>query len=133
MAQTPHNRVHLFRLQILIIDGGLHVLRNIIDQKLTVHGITLSACLNNEKASITHLKRRGVITQAQYDILFPTGGQAPATSEMDFTLIVCLLRCLKCFGLNKKFDWNTKPIATDVTIEADIYRLKAYRNKVSMP
>jgi hypothetical protein len=133
MAQKPDNRVHLFRLQIIIIDGGLLVLRNIIDQTLTAYGLTLSACLNNEKATIARLKSRAVITQSQYDILFPTGGQAPTTSEMDFTLIVCLLRCLKCFGLNKKFDWNTKPISTDLTVEADIYRLKAYRNEGSMP
>ncbi|XP_060587187.1 E3 ubiquitin-protein ligase DZIP3-like isoform X2 [Ruditapes philippinarum] len=130
MAQKPDNRVHLFRLQIIIIDGGLLVLRHIIDQTLTAQGVTLSTCLNNEKATITRLKSRGVITQVQHDILFPTGGQAPTTSEMDFTLIICLLRCLKCFGLNKKFDWNTKPISTDLTIEADICRLKAYRNEI---
>jgi hypothetical protein len=133
MAQKPDNRVNLFRLQIIIIDGGLLVLRNIIDKTLTDQGITLSACLNNEKGTITRLKNRGVITQVQYDILFPTGGQSPTTSEMDFTLIICLLRCLKCFGLNKKFDWNTKPISTDLTVEADICRLKACRNEVSMP
>ncbi|XP_060598724.1 uncharacterized protein LOC132752419 [Ruditapes philippinarum] len=130
MAQKPDNRVHLFRLQIIIIDGGLLVLRNLIDQILTAKGITLSACLNNEKAIITRLKSSGVITQVQYDTLFPTGRQAPTTSEMDFTLIICLLRCLKCFGLNKKFDWKTKPISTDLTVEADICRLKAYRNEI---
>lgn len=130
MAQTPDNRVHLFRLQMFVIDGGLLVLRNIIDQTLTAKGITLSVCLNNEKETIVSLKSRGVITQAQYDILFPTGGQAPTTSEMDFTLIICLLRCLKSFGLNEEFDWNTKPISTDLTVEADICRLKAYRNQI---
>ncbi|XP_060553940.1 E3 ubiquitin-protein ligase DZIP3-like [Ruditapes philippinarum] len=124
------NRVHLFRLQIIIIDGGLLVLRNIIDQTLTAQGVTLSACLKNEKATIARLKSRGVITQVQHDILFPTGGQAPTTSQMDFTLIICLLRCLKCFGLNKKFDWNTEPISTDLTVEADICRLKDYRNEI---
>jgi hypothetical protein len=132
MAQKPDNRVHLFRLQIIIIDGSLLVLRNIIDQTLTALGVTLSACLNNEKATITLLKRHGVITQVQHDLLFPTDGQTPTTSEMDFKLIICLLRYLKCFGLNKKFDWNTKPISTDLTIKADICRLKAYRSEVSM-
>ncbi|XP_060558024.1 uncharacterized protein LOC132718341 [Ruditapes philippinarum] len=130
MAQKPDNRANLFRLQIIIIDGGLLVLRNMIDQNLLAQGVTLSACLNNGKATITRLKSRGVITQVQYDLLFPTGGHVPTTSEMDFTLIVCLLRCLKCFGLNKKFDWNTTPISGDLTVEADICRLKAYRNQI---
>ncbi|XP_060553396.1 E3 ubiquitin-protein ligase DZIP3-like [Ruditapes philippinarum] len=128
---TSKNRVYLFRLQILIIDGGLLVLRNILDQTLASKGITLSVCLNQEKPTITRLKSRGNITQVQYDQLFPTVARVPTSSDMDITLIICLLRSLKCFGLNKKFDWNTTPKSTDVTIEADMYRLKAFRNKIS--
>ncbi|XP_060561755.1 E3 ubiquitin-protein ligase DZIP3-like [Ruditapes philippinarum] len=131
LTQTAENRVYLFRLQILIIDGGLMVLRNILDQTLTAKGLTLNVCLNQEKFAVTRLKSRGIITQVQYDQLFPAVGQVPTTSDMDITLIICLLRCLKCFGLNKKFDWNATPIPTDVTVEADICRLKAFRNQIS--
>jgi hypothetical protein len=131
LTPTAKNRIYLFRLQILIIDGGLLVLRNILDQSLTAKGITLSVCLNQEMATITKLKSRGVITQVQYDQLFPTVGQVPITSTMDITLIICLLRYLKFFGLNKKFDWKAMPLSTDVTVEADICRLKAFRNRVS--
>jgi hypothetical protein len=129
--QTPDNRIFLFRLQILVIDGGLLVLRNIMDQSLTSQCITFSACLNLEKSTITRLKSRGVITQVQYDVLFPAGGKVPISSDLDITLIICLLRNLKCFGLNKKFDWRATPAPTDVTMEADICRLKDFRNKVS--
>ncbi|XP_060557885.1 uncharacterized protein LOC132718254 [Ruditapes philippinarum] len=129
--QTTDNRVFLFRLQILVIDGGLLVLRNILDQSLTSQCITFSACLNQEKSTITHLKSRGVITQVQYDVLFPASGKVPTSSDLDITLIICLLRNLKCFGLNKKFDWRVTPAPTDVTIEADIRRLKDFRNKIS--
>ncbi|XP_060578372.1 uncharacterized protein LOC132735446 isoform X1 [Ruditapes philippinarum] len=129
--QTPDNRIFLFRLQILVIDGGLLVLRNILDQSLTSQCITFSACLNQEKSTITRLKSRGVITQVQYDVLFPAGGKVPTSSDLDITLIICLLRNLKCFGLNKKFDWRTAPAQTDVSIEADIWRLKDFRNKIS--
>ncbi|XP_060558595.1 uncharacterized protein LOC132718913 [Ruditapes philippinarum] len=129
--QTLDNREFLFRLQILIIDGGLLVLRNLLDRSLTSQRITLSACLNQEKPTITHLKRRGVITQVQYDVLFPAGGNVPTSSDLDITLIICLLRNLKCFGLNKKFDWSATPAPTDVSKEADICRLKVFRNKIS--
>ncbi|XP_060602274.1 uncharacterized protein LOC132755426, partial [Ruditapes philippinarum] len=132
MSHKPENRINLFRLQILIIDGGLLVLRSLIDQTLTAQGITLSACLNQGKPTITHLKNKGVITQEQYDILFPTDGHVPTTSEMDLTLIfIFLLRCLRCFGLNRNFDWKASLISTDVSIEADICRLKAHRNDIS--
>jgi hypothetical protein len=126
----PENHVNLFRLQIIIIDGGLLVVRNIFDQTLAAQGITLSSCLNQERTTITRLRTRGIITQEQYDVLFPTDGKAPTTSEMDFTLIICLLGCLKCFGL-KEFDWSGTPIPSDVTVEADICRLKYYRHEVS--
>ncbi|XP_060594857.1 uncharacterized protein LOC132749169, partial [Ruditapes philippinarum] len=129
--QTPDNRIFLFRLQILVIDGGLLVLRNILDQSLTSQCITFSACLNKEHSTITNLKSRGVITQVQYDVLFPAGGKVPTSSDLDITLIICLLRNLKCFGLNRKFDWRATPAPTDVTMEADIWRLKDFRNKIS--
>ena len=131
MSQTPENRVHLFRLQILLIDGGLLVLRNILDQTLKVQGKTLGACLSQEKATITRLRSQGHITQVQYSTLFPSGGQVPNLADLDITLIICLLRNIRCFGLNTKFDWKTAPLSSDVSLEADIWRLKNYRNQVT--
>ncbi|XP_053378311.1 uncharacterized protein LOC128548044 [Mercenaria mercenaria] len=126
------NRVYLFRLQVLIIDGGLLVLRNILDQKLNAQNISLSICLSQEKPTITRLKGQKTITQVQYDLLYPApGGQPPSTADFDITLIICLLRNLKCCGFNRKFNWNVIPNASDKSIEADIYRLKFYRNEMS--
>ncbi|XP_060553269.1 uncharacterized protein LOC132714402 [Ruditapes philippinarum] len=128
-AQASDNRIYLFRLQILIIDGGLTVLRNYVDQILTAKSMTLSACLAKENTTITRLRGRGTITKAQYALLFPSGGNI-STSDLDITLIICLLRNLKCFGLNSKFNWNTQPGQNDLSIEADMYRLKSYRNEM---
>ncbi|XP_060589551.1 uncharacterized protein LOC132744788 [Ruditapes philippinarum] len=129
LAQAVDNRVFLFRLQILIIDGGLTVLRNYVDHELLAQSITLSGCLANEKATIQFLKGRGLITQVQYDLLFPPSGTV-STSDLDITLTICLMRNLKCFKLNKKFNWNIPPIQSDTSIEADICRLKNYRNEI---
>ncbi|XP_053388232.1 uncharacterized protein LOC128551407 [Mercenaria mercenaria] len=125
------NRVYLFRLQMLIIDGGLLVLRNILDQKLNVQNISLGTCLSQENSTITRMKGQKMITQVQYDLLYPAGGQLPSTADFDITLIICLLRNLKCCGLNRKFNWNVIPNASDLSMEADIYRLKLYRNEIS--
>ncbi|XP_060589553.1 uncharacterized protein LOC132744789 [Ruditapes philippinarum] len=128
-AQASDNRIFLFRLQMLIIDGGLAVLRNYVDQELSAQSITLSGCLANEKTTIKLLKGRGIITQVQYDLLYPTSGTV-STLELDITLIICLMRNLKCFKLNKKFNWNISPGQSDTSIEADICRLKNYRNEI---
>jgi molybdopterin biosynthesis enzyme MoaB len=113
---------------MLIIDGGLQILRNIIDKKL--QNVSLSAFLQQERSTITKLRSRGIITQVQYDLLFPSGGSGPATTDLDITLIICLLRNIKSFGLNKNFQWNSIPPQGDTSVEADISRLKIYRNEV---
>jgi hypothetical protein len=128
-AQASDNRIFLFRLQMLIIDGGLAVLRNYVNQELSAQSITLIGCLANEKTTIKLLKGRGIITQVQYDLLFPSSGTV-STSDLDITLIICLMRNLKCFKLNKRFNWNISPGQSDTSIEADICRLKNYRNEV---
>jgi hypothetical protein len=129
-TQAVDNRVFLFRLQILIIDGGLTVLRNYVEQELSSQSITLSGCLANERTTINVLKGRGIITQVQYDLLFPSSGTV-STSDLDITLIICLMRNLNCFKLNKTFNWKIPPVQSDTSIEADICRLKNYRNEVS--
>ncbi|XP_060578466.1 uncharacterized protein LOC132735527 [Ruditapes philippinarum] len=128
-SMTQQNRCRLLRLQMLIIDGGLQILRNILDTKLK--NVSLSAFLQQERSTITKLRTRGIITQVQYDLLFPSVGIGPTTTDLDITLIICLLRNIKTFGLNKNFQWNTIPTQGDTTVEADISRLKIYRNEVS--
>ncbi|XP_060596605.1 uncharacterized protein LOC132750611 [Ruditapes philippinarum] len=128
-AKAQQNRCRLFRLQMLIIDGGLQILRNIFDKKLK--NVSLSAFLQKERSTITKLRSRGIITQVQYDLLFPSGGSGPATTDLDITLIICLLRNIKSFGLNKNFQWNSIPAQGDTSVEADISRLKMYRNELS--
>ncbi|XP_060569389.1 uncharacterized protein LOC132727812 [Ruditapes philippinarum] len=128
-AQIADNRIFLFRLQMLIIDGGLAVLRHYVDQELSAQSITLSGCLANERTTCKLLKGRGIITQVQYDLLYPSSGTV-LTSDLDITLIICLMRNLKCFKLNSKFNWNIPPIQNDTSIEADIFRLKKHRNAI---
>ncbi|XP_060556284.1 uncharacterized protein LOC132716954 [Ruditapes philippinarum] len=113
--QSPDNRVHMFRLQMLIMDGGLLVFRNIVDKTLADKGMTLSECLDNEKSTIETLKRQRIINQFQYKILFPHG-KNPATTDMDITLLMCLLRNLDLFS------------SID---EADLNLLRNSRNKLS--
>ncbi|XP_060563022.1 uncharacterized protein LOC132722531 [Ruditapes philippinarum] len=130
-GRIADNRIFLFRLQMLIIDGGLTCLRNYVDQKLAAQSLTLSACLINEKAQINFLKGRKIITQVQYDLLYPSPSSGTvSTSDLDITLIICLMRNLKCFNLNTKFKWDTQPAQNDTSIEADICRLKFFRNEI---
>lgn len=122
------NRECLFRLQTLVIDGGTEVLRNVFDQRLL--GVALGVFLANEKKTIKILKQQNIITKAQYNLLYPPSGQPPTSTDFDITLIICLLRNLLSFGLNQNYTWNVPPKPTDASLEADLCRLKDFRNEV---
>ncbi|XP_053381671.1 uncharacterized protein LOC123533711 [Mercenaria mercenaria] len=128
-AQVSQNRVYLFRLQTLIIDGGTTVVRNIFDEKSA--NVPLNIILHNEKTTINRLRASKTITQTQFDLLYPQSGQSPTTADFDLTLSICLLRNLKCCGLNKHFVWNAMPQAGDTSLEADICRLRMFRNEIA--
>ncbi|XP_045184092.2 uncharacterized protein LOC123542349 [Mercenaria mercenaria] len=129
-AQPSQNRVHLFRLQTLIIDGGTAVVRNIIDQKSS--NVPFNVFLSQEKTSVNTLRARKIITMAQYKLLYPQGGnRPPAISDIDLTLATCLLRSLKSFGLNTKYNWSATPQQTDSSLEADLCRLRNTRNEIA--
>ncbi|XP_045184200.2 uncharacterized protein LOC123542409 [Mercenaria mercenaria] len=128
-VQPSQNRVHLFRLQTLIIDGGTTVVRNIIDQKSS--NVPLNVLLHQEKTSVNTLRASKVITLAQYKLLYPKGGNPPSISDIDLTLATCLLRSLNCFGLNTTFNWSATPQQTDTSVEADLCRLRNIRNEIA--
>lgn len=126
---TYSDREFLFRLQTLIIDGGTEVLRNIFDQRL--QNQPLNVVLAREKTNINRLRGQKTITQTQYDLLYPPCGHPPASSDFDISLISCLLRNLPSLKLNQNYKWNVLPKTTDISIEANLCRLKGFRNKVS--
>lgn len=122
------NRECLFRLQTLIVDGGTEVIRNLFDQRL--HGAVLKVFLAKEKNTLKILKQQKIITKTQYDFLYPPSGQTPSSADFDITLIICLLRNIPSLGLNHSFLWNVPPLPADLSLEADLCRLKGFRNEV---
>ncbi|XP_053379315.1 uncharacterized protein LOC123526877 [Mercenaria mercenaria] len=128
-AQPSQDRVHLFRLQTLIIDGCTTVIRNIIHQKS--YNVPFNVFLSHEKTAVNTLRARKTITKAQYNLLYPQGGNPPSITDIDLTLATCLLRNLKSFGLNTKYNWSGTPQQTDTSLEADLCRLRIARNEVA--
>lgn len=126
---TNINREFLFRLQTLIIDGGTEVIRNMFDQRL--QNKPLNVVLAQEKTIVNRLRGQKTITQAQYDLLYPSGGQIPSIADFDITLTICLLRNLPSLGLNMNYKWFVPPQPTDMSVEADLLRLRGFRNEVS--
>ena len=95
-----------------------------------IHAPTnLHTVLAGNKATIQTLRTKGVINANQWGKLFPTISTSVSLAHFDITLLMVLLRNL-CGLTSPATGWDKLPAVTDVSREADIARVKYYRNTV---
>ena len=103
------------------------VLRKIFDR---CHpSANLQANLNANYGILYNLLRRRVLHQPQWDLLFPPGGATPDSNTFDITLLFLLLNSI-CGLSPPPSGWHTKPSASDASVEANLARIKFFRNEV---
>ena len=115
------------KLSRLLIDGGTTVLRDIFD---SYHPpANLLADLYTNYHTLNNLLRRRVLHKPQWDLLFPPGGATPDSNTFDITLLFLLLTNI-CGLSPPPSGWHTKPPASDTSVEANLTRIKFFRNKL---
>ena len=113
------------KLSRLLIDGGTAVLRKIFDGHHSPANLITD--LNANFPILNNLLRRRVLNGHQWDKLFPPGGVPPDSNTFDITLLFLLLT--KICGLTPPpSGWHTKPPSSDTSHEANLARVKFYRN-----
>ena len=113
------------KLSRLLIDGGTTVLRKIFDGYHPP--VNLIIDLNANYPILNNLLSRRVLNGHQWDKLFPPGGVPPDSNTFDITLLFLLLT--KICGLTPPpSGWHTKPPSSDTSHEANLARVKFYRN-----
>ena len=118
-------KTHGAKLSRLLIDGGTTVLRKIFDG---CHPRpTLAANLMANKSVLSKLLKKKVLHKPQWNKLFPPGGVAPDSKTFDITLLFLLLTNI-CGLTPPPSGWHTKPPASDTSHEANLARVKRYRN-----
>ena len=115
------------KLSRLLIDGGSTVLRKIFDRYHPP--ANLLADLNTNYHTLNNLLRRRVLHKPQWDLLFPPGGATPDSNTFDITLLFLLLTNI-CGLSPPPSGWHTKPPASDTSVEANLARIKFFRNKL---
>ena len=115
------------KLSRLLIDGGTTVLRKIFDRYHPP--ANLLADLNTNYRTLNNLLRRRVLHRPQWDLLFPRGGAIPDSNTFDITLLFLLLTSI-CGLSPLPSGWHTKPPASDTSVEANLARIKFFRNKL---
>ena len=115
------------RLARLLVDVGTHVLRKVLH---SVHPTaTLQHVLKNNLRKLQRLKSKHVIFDDQWEKLFPTSGAPPDSKTFDITLLHLLLREI-CHLTAPPTGWHKMPTDRDVSLEANIVRIKCFRNEL---
>ena len=126
------------KLMRLILDAGTEALRKVfqgihpgnlqvvLSCKSSSSTCTSSTC-NHYSLSI--LKRRNIIKQNQWDKLYPAHPNKPNINDFDITLLSVLLRNICSLSIPPTTGWDMWPTASDLSVEADIVRIKLFRNE----
>ena len=126
-ASSSKETTNYARLCRLLVDVGTQALRDTFD---AIHApANLQTVLAGNKTMLQSLRTKKIINPTQWGKLFPAIPNSVSSRDFDVTLLMVLLRNT-CGLLSPITGWDALPAVTDVTHEADIARVKYFRNTV---
>jgi len=117
------------RLCRLLVDVGSHVLRETFDNKRPTGNLDTVLSTPPVHAILQTLRKKRVLNPTQWGKLYPAIKSSVSSTNFDITLLMVLLRNI-CGLVPPATGWDSLPAATDLSLEADIVRIKYYRNTV---
>ncbi|XP_031551601.1 uncharacterized protein LOC116288876 [Actinia tenebrosa] len=139
MASAPANPSEILRssteknnytrLTRLLIAGGTFILRELLDNIIPPHHFAHVLMFPKVLRRLEWLKDKNIINSEQWKSLFPTDTSCGKSTDFDITLIFKLLRNF-CSLTPPPKGWDKLPDDKDLTLPADLARIKYYRNVV---
>ena len=129
-ASTQEN-TNYARLCRLLVDVGSTVLRDTFDSKHPPANLHAVLSSRSVFSTLLDLHKGKFLKPAQWERLFPSVTSNVSSANFDITLLMILLRNI-C-GLSPPVttgSWHKLPPDSDSSTEANIVRIKWYRNKV---
>ena len=122
-------KANFSRVCQLLIDKGGNALRGVLQTEIHTSPppSTLDSLLKANKKSLQRL-RYSVINTTQWKLLFPASG-SPDINSFDITLLTIVLRNI-CGLPSPAAGWSVMPPASDISVSAEILRIKMFRNEV---
>ena len=117
VGDSSDDKTNAFTLYRLIVDLGTKALRITFNR---YNPGNLQAVLSTHNHTLLRLKHKNIVTQSQWDGLYPATPNPPNINDFDITLLSLLLRNI-C-GLKPPSDpiWVNKPNTSDHSTEADV-------------
>ena len=126
-ASSTKETTNYARLCRLLVDFGTQALRDTFD---AIHApANLHTVLVGNKTTLPSLRAKKIINPTQWGKLFPVIPNSMSSTDFDITLLMVLLRNI-CVLSSPATGWDTLPAITDMSREADIPRVKYFRNTV---
>ncbi|XP_068747827.1 uncharacterized protein [Montipora capricornis] len=126
-AGVSQEKTNDTRLARLLIDEGTSALERFL--LFSIHPETLEDVLKKKSSKLQRLKLRGVIFDDQWKKLFPDTGDPPNITQFDITLLHLLIREISNLP-PPVTGWHKLPPNSDASIEANIARIKYFRNEL---
>ena len=117
------------RLCRLLVGVGTQVLQETFDKIHPPANLYVVLKRPKEHADLHSLQKRRILNTTQWDKLYPAIKSSVSSKDFDITLLMVLLRNI-CGLVPPTTGWDVLPAATDATPQADIARVKFYRNTV---
>ena len=125
VLRSSEGRDNFQRLARLFISGGTVLLREVFDIKCPPSNLPTTL----QNAATKKLLKAAKLTKPQRDCLYPSPGMFGKSTDFDITLLFRLLRTI-CGLTAPVMGWNVLPASTDDSLEADLARIKYYRNSI---
>ena len=130
LAPSTKETTNYARLCRLLVDGGTKALRHLFDRFHSPANLfNVLKAGSAEHSTLQSLKRKRIINATQWGKLYPTPPSSVTSEDFDITLLTVLLRNI-CGLAAPATGWDSLPPASDASVEANIARVKYYRNSV---
>ena len=129
-VESTNETTNYARLCRLLVDVGSQALRDTFDRIHPPAGLHLVLAHGTpEHKTLQDLKKKRILNPTQLGKLYPTIPTSVSSASFDITLLMVLLRNICHLAPPKNSVWDN-PSATDTSTEANIARVKLYRNTV---
>ena len=123
--RSTNTKANFHRLTRLLMRGGVELLREAFD---SIHSpANLPTILGNP--AVKTLLKNAKLTRPEWNCLYPSPGLYGKSTDFDITLTFRLLRTI-CNLTPPTTGWDSQPSITDHSLEADLARVKYFRNEV---
>ena len=126
-------KTNYLRLAALVIDGGALALKTQFDIKFPPPTLGQDLQAPGNRQILLQLKNTRILKTAQFNMLFPLPPTVVDSSDFDVCLLACLIQNLPVFQQQNSPLWKQpgRPPPTDLSLAADVIRLRCLRNQVS--